>query len=235
MKILGIEASAKACSVAYCQGDKLVSQQFLHSGLTHSRTLLPMIHRVLEESEITLEDLDCLAVAVGPGSFTGLRIAVATVKGLSWACDVPCVPCSTLASMAWQLAHMEGYTIVSVMDARKNQVYTNRFLVQDGKLEALSQDGAKSLCDLAEELKEITTPKILVGDGAALAMDFLEGVKIAPAHLSIQTAWGVVQEASVLCKAGKSISAQDLMPEYHRLSQAERERLEKTAANPGSV
>lgn len=225
MKILAIESSAKACSVALSQDDVLVAQHFIHSGLTHSKTLLPAISAVLDASEITLQQVDYLAVAAGPGSFTGLRIGVATVKGLAWASDIPCIPCSTLGSMAWHLAHLEGYTVVSVMDARRKQVYSNRYTIQGGKPIPLSQDGAISIEALSQELDKITTPKILVGDGAELCQEMLDDISIAPAHLRMQSAWGVVQEARETVM--KAVSCDALLPNYHRLSQAERERLEK--------
>lgn len=224
MKILAIDSSATACSVAFCDGDKLIAQNFIHSGLTHSKTLLPMISEVLTASEMKLEDLDVIAVAAGPGSFTGLRIGVATVKGLSFSSEVPAVGCSTLASMAWQLAHLEGYTVVAVMDARRKQVYTSRFLIQNGKPVRLTNDGAMSIEDLGEELDGITTPKILVGDGSELCFQTLQNISISPGHLRHQLAWGVAQEAS----AQREHWGSELMPEYHRLSQAERERLEKS-------
>lgn len=231
MKILAVEASATACSVAVCHDQRLVAQNFIHSGLTHSKTLLPMISATLEASENTLEDVDCVAVAAGPGSFTGLRIAVSTVKGLSWASGIPCIGTSTLASMAWQLAHLEGYTVVSVMDARRKQVYSSRFRIEGGKPIRLTGDGAISIEELSEQLSEISTPKILVGDGAELCFETLEQISMAPAHLRMQLAWGVAQEA--MANSEKSGGCDDLLPEYHRLSQAERERLEKMGTSLG--
>ncbi len=225
MRILAIESSATACSVAVCQGETLLAQHFIHSGLTHSKTLLPMISNVLDASEITLQQMDYIAVAVGPGSFTGLRIGLSTVKGLAWASDIPCIPCSTLGSMAWNLAHMEGFTVVSVMDARRKQVYSNHYLIQGGKPIPLSVDGAISIEELSVELDKITTPKILVGDGAELCYNELANVSISPSHLRLQSAWGVAQEG--MKNLEKAVSCEELMPEYHRLSQAERERLEK--------
>lgn len=231
MKILAVESSAKACSVAVCQDDKLLAQHFINSGLTHSKTLLPMISAVLEASDNTLQNMDYLAVAAGPGSFTGLRIGVATVKGLAWASEIPCIACSTLGSMAWQLAHLEGYTVVSAMDARRKQVYSNHYMIQGGKPIPLSEDGAVSIEDLSKKLEIIDTAKILVGDGAELCSEVMENISIAPPHLRLQSAWGVAQEARE--NRNKAVSWEDLMPEYHRLSQAERERLEKMNRDDG--
>ena len=122
LNILALESSATACSVALCRDGELVAQSFQNSGLTHSRTLLPMVHDLLKNCGESLDKVDVIAVAAGPGSFTGLRIGVATAKGLAWGEDKDCAPCSTLESMAWPLAHMEGELIVCAMDARRNQV-----------------------------------------------------------------------------------------------------------------
>ncbi|MFI3252890.1 MAG: tRNA (adenosine(37)-N6)-threonylcarbamoyltransferase complex dimerization subunit type 1 TsaB [Eubacteriales bacterium] len=226
--VLALESSANACSVALCEGENLLAQYFLNSGLTHSKTLLPLIIDVLSKSEVTLQEIDCLAVAVGPGSFTGLRIGLATIKGLSMSGDIPCIPCSTLASMAWQLSHLEGYTLVPVMDARRNQVYTSLFLVEEGVPKRLCPDKAISIAELSEELKHIKTKKILLGDGADLCYGQLEDILIAPPHLRLQMAWGVAQES--FRQKENALSGENLLPEYHRLSQAERERQEKAQA-----
>lgn len=231
MKILAVDASATACSVALCEDEILLAQNFVHSGLTHSKTLLPMISDVLKSNELSLKEIDLLAVAAGPGSFTGLRIAVSTIKGLSLSSNIPCVPCSTLRSMAWQLAHLEGYTVVPVMDARRKQVYTSRFFIEGGKPIRLTEDGAISIEELSLQLETVTTEKILVGDGANLCFAALENVKIAAPHLRMQLAWGVAQEA--LARQESAVKGGDLLPEYHRLSQAERERLEKMQQEKG--
>lgn len=222
MNILAVDSSANACSVALCQDETLIAQYFLNSGLTHSKTLLPIVSRALKESEITLQEIDLLAVAAGPGSFTGLRIGIAAVKGLSWASDIPCVACSTLGSMAWQLAHLEGYTVVTVMDARRNQVYRAIFLIEGGAPKRLCPDGAISILELEQELAHIPGQKIFVGDGAKLCQQQIPEVALPPAHLLLQQAWGVAQEG-IKNKENAQIS-HDLVPEYHRMSQAERER-----------
>lgn len=225
--ILAIESSATACSVALCRGSKLIAQSFQNNGLTHSKTLLPMITTLLEQCEISLSSVDLIGVAVGPGSFTGLRIGVSTAKGLAWANEIACAPCSTLEAMAWQLSHLEGYTVICVMDARRKQVYHSRFFIKNGIPCRLCPDGGVDLEDLKVALDAIETPKILVGDGTELCAALLENVQLPPAHLQMQQAWGVAQVARLLDEAGKLVSSGDLVPEYHRLSQAERERLER--------
>ena len=201
------------------------------SGLTHSRTLLPMVNNVLTSCGESMEGVDVVAVAAGPGSFTGLRIGVATAKGLAWAGDKDCAACSTLESMAWPLAHMEGKVIVCAMDARRSQVYNAIFLAKEGKLERLSEDRAISLADLAQELKNIENEKIVVGDGAKLCYHTMREMGIpmavAPEHLRMQSGWGVARAAQELAEKGQLIRGEQLNAVYHRLSQAERERMEK--------
>ena len=142
MKILSLESSAAACSAALWGEDGLIAQNFQNSGLTHSRTLLPMARDLLKNCGTSLEEVDVIAVAAGPGSFTGLRIGVATAKGLSWGADKDCAACSTLESMAWPLAFYEDAVIVCAMDARRKQVYNALFQTDGKKLERLTPDRA---------------------------------------------------------------------------------------------
>ena len=229
MNLLALESSAAACSAAFCRDDALLAQSSQNSGLTHSRTLMPMVRDLLKNAGHTLQEVDVIAVAAGPGSFTGIRIGVAAAKGLAWGGEKPCAACSTLASMAWPLAHM-GVEICAVMDARRQQVYNARFQGTGEGLLRLCPDRAISLADLGEELKNSQKPQILVGDGALLCYTELKelglDLRLAPPHLRFQSAWGVAREALELARAGRLTDAAGLTPDYHRLSQAERERLE---------
>ncbi len=229
MLILALESSASACSAALAEDGELIAQNWQNSGLTHSRTLLPLTDGMLKGCGRTLEEVDVVAVAAGPGSFTGLRIGVAAAKGLAWPGDKDCAPCSTLESMAWPLAHMEGKLIVCAMDARRQQVYNALFLARGDFLERLAPDRAISLEELGAELKKYDFPKIVVGDGAKLCYNTLRGqepdLELAPAHLRLQSAWGVARAAAELAARGELVKGGALVPVYHRLSQAERERL----------
>ena len=233
MKILGLESSAKSASVALMEDGKLLARSFQNTGLTHSRTLLPMAETMLQNCELGIADVNAVAVAVGPGSFTGLRIGVATAKGLAWPEDKPCAPCSTLESMAWPLAHLEGRVIVCAMDARRSQVYNALFLAAGEGLQRLTPDRAIGLDQLGEELKKVEKDKIVVGDGARLCYNTLteQGItlKMAPEHLRMQSAWGVARAALELVRSGGLVSGEELAPVYCRLSQAERERLDREA------
>lgn len=227
MKILALESSAKAASCAIlADGIPLAAASQL-TGLTHSRTLLPMVQDMLKNSELSLADMDAIAVAAGPGSFTGLRIGLAAVKGLAWAADKPCIGVSTLEGMAHPLRHMDGI-IVCAMDARRSQIYNAVFLAEGGTLTRLREDRAISLEEAAADLRDFDGPLTIVGDGAELCFRYLNEAGIpctlAPAHLRQQSAVGVAMAAEA---AGETalVSAQDLAPVYLRLSQAERERL----------
>ena len=229
MKILALESSAKAASCAVLADGLPLAHAWQCTGLTHSRTLLPMAEDLLRNSELALEDLDAVAVAAGPGSFTGLRIGVSTVKGLAWAADKPCIPVSTLEAMAWPLAHLEG-VIACAMDARRQQIYSAVFRAEGGALTRLREDRAISLEDASAGLANLGGPITIVGDGASLLWNALSQRSIpcalAPAHLRMQSALGVALAAERLWPEG-AVTPQALAPTYLRLSQAERERLER--------
>ena len=157
MKIIALESSAITASVAIAEDEKLLGQSFQNSGLTHSATLMPMAADLLKNTGLTLDEIDVVAVAAGPGSFTGVRIGVAAAKGLAWPGDKPCAPCSTLESMAWQCAHMGG-EICAAMDARRNQVYCARFLADNGELKRLTEDRAIGLDELGAEIRASGKP-----------------------------------------------------------------------------
>lgn len=225
IKILAIESSAKAVSAAVCEGGKIIAQSYQNNGLTHSRTLLPIIEDMLKNAEIELSDIGLIAVARGPGSFTGIRIGVAAAKGLSWASEIPATGVSTLEAMAWQLTFADGI-ICPVMDARRSEVYNALFEMRGGELIRLCEDRAISLNDLSEEMKKIGKTYFLVGDGAELCYNYLLDKDIpailAPEHLRYQSAYGVAMAAG-----REGCDSQALKPVYLRLSQAERELKEK--------
>ena len=223
MLILAFESSAKAASVALCRDGHLLSQYSQCSGLTHSRTLLPMAEDMLKNAELALQDVDLIAVAHGPGSFTGIRIGVSTVKGLACAGDKPCVGVSTLEAMAWHGLAAGGY-VCPVMDARRSQVYNALFEIKDGRPQRLCPDRPIALAELAEDVKKLAAPVFLVGDGAAITKAFFDAqgipCRVAPENLLWQDAWGVAM-AALDKEPG---NADSLLPVYLRLSQAERER-----------
>ena len=232
MKILALESSAAACSAALCEDGVLLAQMWQNSGLTHSCTLLPMVEDMLKNCGASLEDVDIIAAAAGPGSFTGLRIGIATAKGLAWPKDLPCAPCSTLESMAWLLSHLDGTVIVCAMDARRNQVYNALFEAKNGQLFRLTEDRAISLAELENELKKFNKPIFLVGDGSFLTYNTLKetvSMVLPPESRMHQRAVGVGLLALQKIALGEPGDGAALTPNYLRLSQAERERNERQA------
>lgn len=243
MNILAIESSARAASCAVLREGELLCRADQATGLTHSRTLMPMVASMLENAELKPEDMDVFAVAAGPGSFTGLRIGVAAVKGLGWALEKPCAAVSTLEAMAAPLAHLDA-VVICAMDARRNQIYNALFRTRGGRWERKAPDRAIALEELAAELKGPYRtppgfPQIVVGDGAALCRDYLisQGIacELAPRHLRLQSAVGVAMAAWPMVQAGQVCTAQALRPAYLRLSQAERERLEREQGKGGDI
>lgn len=230
MKILALETSAKSVSCAVVEDGAPLASAYQCTGLTHSRTLLPMVDAMLKNADLTLEDIGAIAIAAGPGSFTGLRIGIAAVKGLAWAADKPCLGVSTLEAMAQNAAHIDGL-IVGAMDARRAQIYNAVFEAKDGALTRLIPDRAISLEALADELAGETRHITVLGDGGTLCWRYLteHGAKclLAPAALLYQNAVGVGLAAERAYARGEAVSAQALLPVYLRPAQAERLRSEK--------
>ncbi len=230
MLILAFETSAKAASVALSDGHKLLGESYQNTGLTHSQTLMPMAQDLLKSCGYTPQQVEAVAVAAGPGSFTGIRIGVAAAKGFAWGKELPCYGVSTLEAMAQSLGAWNGL-VVPVMDARRSQVYTATFLAEDGKLSRMCEDRAISLQELGEELKNVTKPIFLVGDGSVLCYNTLSGnvpnLVLLPEHRMHQRATGVALVAADQIAAGQPGNGAELTPNYLRLSQAERERLER--------
>lgn len=227
MRLLAIESTARAASVAVTEDGELTAQYFQASGLTHSRTLLKMAEDMLRDLNLTVRDVDAVAVAKGPGSFTGVRIGVAAAKGLCWGAGKPAVGVSTLEAMAWHAQEREDVTVCPVMDARRGEIYNALFAFRDGGLSRLTEDRAISLEALVGEAKNLKKPCFFVGDGARMCYNrFLEEGLTAflpPEALLYQSAWGVAMAA----RDKEPEPAFDLTPNYLRLSQAERERLAK--------
>ena len=230
MLILAFETTAKAGSVALLEDGKLLAESYQNTGLTHSQTLMVMAEDMLKQAGKTVADVTAVAVAEGPGSFTGVRIGVAAAKGFAWGAEIPCCGVSTLEAMAETLGVYEGH-ICACMDARRNQVYNALFLADGGNLERVSEDRAIALTELKSDLEHIDGPVFLVGDGAALTYktlkDAVPELVLPPEHRMHQRASGVAIVAARKIAAGESGDANALTPNYLRLSQAERERAER--------
>ena len=227
MLLLAFETSAKAASVALFDGEKLLAEQYQNTGLTHSQTLMVMAEDVLKQCGKAPQDVQAVAVANGPGSFTGVRIGVAAAKGFAWASEIPLYGVSTLEAMALGLGVHEGY-VCPVMDARREQVYNALFYVNQGVLARQTPDRAIALANLKNELKSLEKPVFLVGDGSFLCYNTLQ--EEVP-NLILPPEWRMHQRAVGVGLAALAQEQPDdpagLTPNYLRLSQAERERNEK--------
>ena len=228
--ILAFETSAKAASVALLENGILLGESYQNTGLTHSQTLMVMAEDLLKTCGKTAQDVTAVAVANGPGSFTGVRIGVAAAKGFAWGKELPCYGVSTLEAMALNLGVWDGY-VVPCMDARRSQTYTAVFRAEAGKLTRILEDCAISVEALGEKIKNCEKPIFLVGDGAVLCYNILNervaGLVLPPEHRRHQRAAGVALLAQEQMDAGEPGDGASLTPNYLRLSQAERERLEK--------
>lgn len=233
MKVLAIDTSSAAASCALLEANRPIAEFYTDAKLTHSQTIMPMVNALFECSHSKLEDVDLFAVSTGPGSFTGLRIGVAAVKGMAQVLEKPCFAVSTLEGLAYNLYDRSGLAC-AVMDARCGQVYTALFEL-DNHMQRLTPDEAIMAEELAERLSGQKKPVTLVGDGIALMQNTfmdkypaLPQLKAPTPCLRLQRAYsiGLAAWIKVQCKK-PTISAAELVPEYLKLPQAQRELLEK--------
>ena len=218
MLTLAIETSGKCASVAVGRQGKILASSWQNSGYTHSQTLMPMIESTLKNCKLKFDEMERLAVACGPGSFTGIRIGISTILGLAFAKELPCVPVSTLEALYAQTAHFEkDYIICPVLDARREQVYNGLF--RNGRL---CPDRALAISRLCDQAKTENAPYLFVGDGAQMCYDYFTQQNtpcgIAPQHILLQNALGVL----IAAEQAKPVAPQELKPIYLRQSQAER-------------
>lgn len=230
MITLAFDSTAKIASVAVLDGDRLLGECTVDNGLTQSELLLPMAEDLLKSLGLSFSDIGMYAAAVGPGSFTGVRIGVSLIKGLAFGRNLPCVAVSTLEALAKNLEALDGI-IVPCMDARRSQVYNAIFESEKGGMNRLTPDRAISLSELAEELKKYDKPIYLSGDGYDITHKALcdSGVAImnTPKLLIGASAASVGRVAAEKYALGEYVSESELSPTYLRLPQAERERLER--------
>ena len=225
MLILALDSSAVSASCALLEDDKLISEAFVNTALTHSRTLLPMVESMLQNAEKKPEQIDLFAVTTGPGSFTGVRIGVSTLKGMAYALNKPCVGLSTLEVMAQGCVPLfSDYIICASMDARCKQVYNALFLMKDSVYSRLTEDRAISLDALCEELKVQSKPIFLVGDGAQLCYNACVQNGVSAQLAPVQYRYQRASAAAVLAKgrADQAVNAHTLEVNYLRPPQAVR-------------
>lgn len=239
MKILALDSSGLVASVAVAEDDNLIGEYTVNYKKTHSQTLLPMLDAVAKMIELDLNTVDAIAVAKGPGSFTGLRIGSATAKGLGLALDKPIVEIPTVDGLAYNLWGARDL-VCPLMDARRNQTYTGIYAFEGGKMQVLEPQCAVDISEIVEKINERQQAVVFLGDGVPVFRDYINGhvqvpYTFAPAHLNKQRAGAVAALAFEYLKNGRSVSADEHQPDYLRLSQAERERKEKEARLPGDA
>lgn len=230
MKILALESSACAASAAVAEDGRLLGEAFLNVGLTHSQTLLPLVQNLLHSAGLELREMDAFAVTCGPGSFTGVRIGVAALKGLAFPFDKPCVPLSTLEVIAYGMVGQDC-TVCAAMDARCAQVYTALFACHGGKLSRLTEDAALKISELPALLAGRAEPVVFAGDGGALCFEAIggqiPGSRLAAVHERYQRAGCAALLAQEKLLSGGGIPSDQLAPTYLRMPQAERELQKK--------
>ena len=240
MRVLALDSSGMVAGVAIVEykGDEAitVAEYTVNYKKTHSQTLLPMLDEIVQMTEQDLRDIDAIAIASGPGSFTGLRIGSATAKGLGLALDKPLIEVPTLEGLAYNLWGSERI-ICPIMDARRGQVYTGIYSFEEGQLKVLQDQMAVDIRELAEKLKEYERPVTFAGDGVPVHADALKNeimkecdIAFAPGHMNRQRAASVGCLAIQYYQEGKVVTAAEHQPEYLRVSQAERERAAREKA-----
>ncbi|MCI5827181.1 MAG: tRNA (adenosine(37)-N6)-threonylcarbamoyltransferase complex dimerization subunit type 1 TsaB [Lachnospiraceae bacterium] len=239
MKILALDSSGLVASVAVAQNDNLIGEYTVNYKKTHSQTLLPMLDAVAKMIELDLKTVDAIAVAKGPGSFTGLRIGSATAKGLGLALDVPLIEIPTVDGLAYNLWGAKDL-VCPLMDARRNQTYTGIYAFEGGEMQVLEPQCAVDISKIVEKINGLRRAVVFLGDGVPVFRDYIsEHVQVpytfAPAHVNKQRAGAVAALAFQYLQDGRTVSAVEHQPDYLRLSQAERERKEKEARLPGDA
>lgn len=236
MKILAVDSSGLVASVAVVQDEDLVGEFTVNYKKTHSQTLLPMLDEMAKMTELDLNTVDAIAVAGGPGSFTGLRIGAATAKGLALALDKPVIHVPTVDALAYNLCGHRDI-VCPLMDARRNQTYAGLYRFEGNQMRVIKEQSALDIGEMIAEIGKIGQPAVFLGDGVPVFKPYIDGhagvpYTFAPPHMNKQRAGAVAALAIQYYKEGKLTDAAAYKPEYLRLSQAERERMEKeNAAN----
>ena len=244
MKILALDSSGLVASAALVEDDKLIAEYTIQYKKTHSQTLLPMLAQIRDMVELDVNTVDAIAVAAGPGSFTGLRIGSATAKGLAFALDKPIVPVPTVDGLAYQMYGSDAL-VCPIMDARRSQVYTGiyEFVYREDKydMNVIKEQRAVSFEEIAEALNGLGRNVIFLGDGVPVFRERMAEVmqvpySLAPAHRNRQSAACIAALGSLYYAQGRMESGAEHAPVYLRLSQAEREQAEsRNAAGAGRM
>lgn len=235
MKIIGMDSSGLTASVAIVEDDHLVAEYSVNYKKTHSQTLVPMLDEITKMTELDLSTVDAIAIAKGPGSFTGLRIGSATAKGLGLALNIPIIEIPTTDGLAYNFAGTDKI-VCPIMDARREQVYTGLYEFEGEKLKVLLPATAEPVSDTISRINDIGRPVVFLGDGVSVYRDCIEAdikvpVMFAPANKCLQSAASIATIGMEYFKEGRTVSASMHVPDYLRLSQAEREKAEASDAH----
>ncbi len=230
MKILALDSSGPNCSVSLVDDEKIIANFNINNGITHSETLVPLIDELFRFSKMSINDVDAFACSIGPGSFTGLRIGIATIKGFALSLKKPVISVPTLLSLAYNVPHFDGI-VCTVLDARNDNVYSALFNVK-GKPEMIGDYITDTIDTLIDELKKYNTNILFVGDGSVsfkekFENEFKERAFFMPSHLNEQTALSVAKSAFDKALLNDYDSVDAMHPLYLRKSQAERALEEK--------
>lgn len=232
IKILSVDTCSKACSASIHYDDKLIAETFLNAGLTHSQTLMPAVDYLLKLVGIKVKDIDLFGVTKGPGSFTGLRIGMATVKGMAFPFDKPCAVVSSLYAMALNVSFFNGI-VCPCMDARNKQIYNAIFSVHGGKVKRFTKDRAILIDDFAQEIKGYNEKIIFIGDASEVCYNTTKNfykdkdLVLMSEEFSHIRASRVGEEALRIYNSGEAQKCEEIVPKYLKLSQAERELKER--------
>ena len=234
MKLLALDSSGMVASVAVVEDDHLLGEYTVNYKKTHSQTLLPMLDEIAKMTELDLNSIDAIAVAAGPGSFTGLRIGSATAKGLGLALKKPLIAIPTVEGLAYNLYDISGL-ICPIMDARRKQVYTGIYRFTDHQLKGVEDQMAVPMETVIEKLNQYGEAVTFLGDGVPVFHELIAEkmtvpYSFAPAHVNKQRAAAVAALGEIYYRQGKTETAMEHVPDYLRVSQAERERAEREAA-----
>ncbi len=230
MKILGIDSSGNTASAALLAEDILIAEYTVNHAKTHSQTLLPMIEAMLAMTETDAAELGAVAIASGPGSFTGLRIGASNAKGLAGALGIPIIPVPTLEALAYHCFAWNGY-VCPIMDARRNQVYTGIYEWKNAELLIHSEQEAVPIQEILEKAKKMDRKTIFLGDGVSVFKKIIEenlkdSCEFVPVQDNLQRAGSIAALGWKYYQKNKFLNAEDFVPVYLRLSQAERERFQ---------
>lgn len=231
MKLLALDSSGLVASIAIVEDDNLIGEYTVNYKKTHSQTLLPMLDAVAKMIELDLNTIDAIAIAAGPGSFTGLRIGSATAKGLGLALDKPLIEVPTVDGLAYNL-YGNRNLVCPLMDARRNQTYTGLYQFDENGMQTLISQCVVGIDEMIDQINEKKLAVTFLGDGVPVFKNYIQdnckvAFHFAPAHLNKQRAGAVAALAMQYYKQGKTVAPQDHQPDYLRMSQAERERAEQ--------